>query len=221
MAAESPKTADALRRAYPALPSLLQAGGGDLLRGSTRRVLPKGAVVFTENTPCLGFPLVIRGSIRIYKVSPEGRELPLYRVGPGESCIISTVCLLGRLDYDARAEVEEETEVAIVSPPRFEELLGDARFRTFVFALFSRRIADLMMLVDALAFKRLDQRLALILATGPRPRRCTHQQIADELGTVREIASRVLKDFEREGLIRLGRGRIEVMDGPGLLARAR
>jgi CRP/FNR family transcriptional regulator len=78
-----------------------------------------------------------------------------------------------------------------------------------------------MVLVDALAFKRLDQRLALILARGAQSRRCTHQQIADELGTVREIASRVLKEFEREGLIRLGRGRIDILDAPGLLARAR
>ncbi len=211
----------ALQRVYPGLPLLPRSEVGELLRGAGRRILPKGASVFTENTPCVGFPLVIRGSIRIFKASPEGRELPLYRVGPGESCIISTVCLLGRLDYDARAEVEEETEVAILSPSRFEELLSEPAFRQFVFGLFSRRIADLMMLVDALAFKRLDQRLALILAKGAQPRRCTHQQIADELGTVREIASRVLKEFEREGLIRLGRGRIDILDAPGLLARSR
>lgn len=215
-----PGSIEALKGVYPSLPALMGAGGVDVLRGAVRRVLPKGALVFTENTPCFGFPLVLRGSIRIFKVSSEGRELPLYRVGPGESCIISTVCLLGRLDYEARAEVEEETEVAILSPARFEELLGEPAFRAFVFGLFSRRLADLMMLVDALAFKRLDQRLALVLAQGPRPRRCTHQQIADELGTVREIASRVLKEFEREGLIRLGRGRIDIVDVPGLLARS-
>ena len=216
----APGSLGALQQAYPALPALLGKGGVDALRGAVRRVLPKGAVVFTENTPCFGFPLVIRGSIRIFKVSSEGRELPLYRVGPGESCIVSTVCLLGRLDYEARAELEEETEVAILSPKRFEELLNEGAFRAFVFGLFSRRLADLMMLVDALAFKRLDQRLALILARGPNPRRCTHQQLADELGTVREIASRVLKEFEREGLIRLGRNRIDVLDAPGLLAKS-
>lgn len=212
---------DALEAVYPGLPLMSRGGVADVLRGSPRRVLPKGAAVFNENTPCVGFPLVIRGSIRIFKVSPEGRELPLYRVGPGESCIISTVCLLGRLDYDARAEVEEETEVAILGPALFEELLSEPTFRRFVFGLFSRRIADLMMLVDALAFKRLDQRLALILAKGGQVRRCTHQQIADELGTVREIASRVLKEFERAGLIRLGRGRIDVLDARGLLERSR
>lgn len=209
---------DALEAAYPGLP---RGDAADILRGSPRRVLPKGAGVFNETTPCLGFPLVLRGSIRIFKVSEGGRELPLYRVGPGESCIISTVCLLGRLDYDARAEVEEETEVAILSPGRFEELLAEPSFRRFVFGLFSRRIADLMMLVDALAFRRLDQRLALILAKGATVRRSTHQQIADELGTVREIASRVLKEFERAGLIRLGRGRIDILDARGLLERSR
>lgn len=185
-----------------------------------RVVLPRGSTVFGEGARCIGFPLVLRGSIRVFKRSDEGRELPLYRVGPGESCVISTVCLVGQMDYDARAEAEEDTEVAILSPAGFARLLGDPSFRRFVFGLFSRRIADLMVLVDALAFKRLDQRLALILSRGPSPRRATHQQIADELGTVREIASRVLKEFEKAGLLKLGRGRIDILDRVGLTARA-
>jgi CRP/FNR family transcriptional regulator len=201
---------------YPGLAPLDPEARDDLARSAVRRVLPKGTLIFTEGTPCIGFPLVLRGSIRVFKVSAAGRELPLYRVGPGESCIISTVCLVGQVAYEARAKAEEETEVAIVTPAHFSRLLGDASFQRFVFALFARRLADLMLLVDALAFKRLDQRLALLLATGPRARRVTHQAIADELGTVREIASRLLKEFERAGLLTLRRGRIDVLDPEGL-----
>jgi CRP/FNR family transcriptional regulator len=205
-----------VEKRYPGLAPLNAEVREDVARNATRRVLPRGTLIFTEETPCVGFPLVLRGSIRVFKVSATGRELPLYRVGPGESCIISTVCLIGKIAYEARAEAETETEVAVLTPAQFSRLLGDASFQRFVFALFSRRLSDLMILVDALAFKRLDQRLALLLATGPRTRRVTHQAIADELGTVREIASRLLKEFERAGLLRLGRGRIEVLDADGL-----
>jgi CRP/FNR family transcriptional regulator len=179
-------------------------------------VLPPGTLIFTEGTPCIGFPLVLSGSIRVFKVSASGRELPLYRVNPGESCLISTVCLVGAIAYEARAEAETETRVAVVAPAHFSRLLANVSFQRFVFALFSRRLSDLMILVDALAFKRLDQRLALLLATGPGIRRATHQAIADELGTVREIASRLLKEFEKAGLVALRRGRIDVLDADGL-----
>jgi CRP/FNR family transcriptional regulator len=201
---------------YPGLAPLDPETREDIDRHAIRRILPKGTLIFTEGRPCIGFPLVLRGSIRVFKVSTGGRELPLYRVGPGESCIISTVCLVGQVGYDARAEAEEETEVAVMTPAHFSRLLGDASFQRFVFGLFSRRLSDLMILVDALAFKRLDQRLALLLATGPRTRRATHQAIADELGTVREIASRLLKEFERAGLLGLKRGRIDILNPEGL-----
>lgn len=215
------KTTALIESLYPSLSPLAPATRAEISRRAVRKTLQKGAQVFADDAPCLGFPFVLSGSIRVFKRSLEGRELPLYRVGPGESCVISTVCLMGRMGYDARAEAEDETEVAILRPDHFAELMGEASFQRFVFGLFSRRLADLMILVDALAFKRLDQRLAIVLANGPSLRRTTHQQIADELGTVREIASRILGEFEREGLLRLGRGRIEILDTARLRARGR
>lgn len=210
-----------LRRGYPGLAGLTPEVTRAVTEAAVVKRLEAGSRVFEDGAPCMGFPLVLSGSIRVFKRSAEGRELPLYRVGPGESCILSTVCLLGSLSYDARAEAEEATEVAVLPPAAFGRLLETPGFREFVFRLFSKRLADLMALVDALAFKRLDQRLALLLADGPASRRATHQQIADELGTVREIASRLLKELEREGLVRLGRNRIEVLDAEGLEARGR
>lgn len=197
---------------YPGLMPLDPEVREDIRENAVRRVLPRGTLIFTEGTPCIGFPLVLSGSIRVFKVSAAGRELPLYRVNPGESCLISTVCLVGQIAYEARAEAEEETRVAVVTPAHFSRLLANPSFQRFVFALFARRLSDLMILVDALAFKRLDQRMALLLATGPRVRRATHQAIADELGTVREIASRLLKEFEKAGLVELKRGRIEILN---------
>lgn len=208
--------AEQIEARYPGLAPLDRAAREAMAAQATRHIFPRGTELFAEGASCIGFPFVLRGLIRVFKRSAEGREIPLYRVGPGESCIISTVCLVGDVGYDARAEAEEETEVAILTPAQFNLALENPSFRRFVFGLFSRRITDLMALVEALAFKRLDQRLALILAQGPNPCKTTHQRVADELGTVREIASRLLKEFEKAGLVRLGRGRIDIVNRGGL-----
>ena len=96
--------------------------------------VPAGAIVFDEHQPCRGFPFVLAGSIRVAKLSASGRELPLYRVVAGESCIISSSCLLGHADYNARGVAEGPTTLALLPRPLFDEMLGEAVFRDFVFA---------------------------------------------------------------------------------------
>jgi CRP/FNR family transcriptional regulator len=172
---------------------------------------PAGAVVFDEAQACAGFPFVLEGSIRVVKSASNGRELPLYRVGPGETCIISSSCLLGDAAYNARGIAETDTQLALMPRPVFSEMLALGPFRDFVFHLFAERIADLMQLVEAVAFRKLDQRLAARLLGHGRLIRTTHQQLADDLGSVREMVSRLLKGFAEQGWVRLGREQIEIL----------
>lgn len=172
-----------------------------------------GQAVFAEAAQCSHFPLVLDGTIRVRKLSPQGKELLLYRVEPGESCILTSSCLLGARDYTASAVAE--TDVRVLAMPRalFLELLDRvAAFRIEVFELFAARMTDLMSLVDAVAFQKLDQRLANRLLGHGNVLQTSHLQLAQELGSVREIISRLLGEFAQHGALRLGRGRIEILD---------
>ncbi|MGB0126125.1 MAG: Crp/Fnr family transcriptional regulator [Rhodocyclaceae bacterium] len=184
-------------------------------RGQAIR-LPAGTEIFHEGQKCQGFPLVLAGGIRVSKSAPNGRELPLYRVAPGETCIITSSCLLAHTGYNARGTTDEETDMVLLPHDLFDTLLDHKPFRAFVFQLFAERIADLMHVVEEVAFRRLDQRLAALLLGKGKVVRATHQQLADDLGSVREIVSRLLKGFAAQGLVMLGREQIEILDPAGL-----
>ncbi|HEX5364266.1 MAG TPA: Crp/Fnr family transcriptional regulator [Gallionella sp.] len=202
---------------YPMLDGLPVAELDALLAGTNVMQLPAGTVIFDEDQPCQGFPLLLAGNVRVIKSSPNGRELQLYRVGAGESCILTSSCLLGHTPYHARGLVESDVRMVVLSPATFKKLVSTQEaFRNYIFALFSERLTDLMQLVSAVAFQKLDQRLAALLAGKPSPILTTHQALADELGSVREIVSRLLKNFAEQGWIRLGREQIEIVDIPAL-----
>jgi CRP/FNR family transcriptional regulator len=157
--------------------------------------------------------------VRVIKASPNGRELQLYRVDPGESCILTSSCLMGHTRYQARGEVEHDVEMVALPAPVFRQLVSSFEpFRDYIFSLFSERLTDMMQLVSAVAFQKLDQRLATLLLAKANPIRTTHQQLADELGSVREMVSRLLKQFSEQGWVRLGREQIEIAD-PAALKR--
>ncbi len=122
--------------------------------------VPAGAMLFDDRQACEGFPFVVEGTVRVSKCAPSGRELPLYRVGPGETCIISSSCLLGHEDYNARGVTESDTLLMLLPKAVFDEMMAERPFRDFVFHLFAERIADLMQLIEEVAFRKLDQRLA-------------------------------------------------------------
>jgi len=172
-----------------------------------------GQPLFEEGAPCSHFPLLVDGVIRALKCGADGHEILLYRLHPGESCVITTVALLGETDYPARATAE--TDLTLYGVPRdlfLELILKSTPFRLFVFEFLSLRMAHLMALIDDVAFRRLDQRLASRLLGHPEPIAVTHQMLADELGTTREVVSRTLETFQESGLLRLGRKRIEILD---------
>lgn len=176
---------------------------------------PAGAVLFDEESPCQAFPLLVDGTIRVSsKLGSNGRELQLYRVVPGEACIVTSSCLLGQVAYNARGVAETPIVAVALPQPVFSRLLSEHQpFRDYVFGLFAERIAELMQLVEAVAFQRFsDQRLATLLLGKGRVIHVTHQALADELGSVREIVSRLLKTFAEQGLVSLGREQIEIVD---------
>jgi CRP/FNR family transcriptional regulator, anaerobic regulatory protein len=178
--------------------------------------VPAGAVLFEEQAPCQGFPMVLSGEVRVARGSSAGRALELYRVGPGELCVVSASCLFGQHLLSANGVATLPTRLAVLSPPAFEACCEHEPFRRFVFGVFADRLADLMALAEAVAFQRLDQRLAGALLGHGDVLHASHQALADELGTVREMVTRLLRRFERSGWLSLGRERIELRDAAAL-----
>ena len=203
-----------LLKMYPALSDLNFDQIASLLRPEAILQIPGNTELFAENQPCRGFPLVLEGSIRVIKQAANGRELMLYRVKPGGSCIISSSCLLGKTQYNARGITETAIKLLVLPLPLFSSLIiQNPAFRDFVFHLYSERIANLMELVEEVAFTRLDQRLAKQLLSRPdNVLNITHQQLANELGSVREIISRLLKGFAAQGIVGLSREQIKILD---------
>jgi len=208
----------ALSTAFPDLKGL-SAALRDELEQIKPMTVPAGTVLFRDGDVCQGYVFVISGSVRVQKMDPEGREIVLYRVEDGQTCMLTTSCLLGGRKYPAEGVAEEETTLALLAPDRLDTLLADTDFRRFVLAMISERVADLMALIEDVAFGRMDVRLArrlLELDNGSGELRLTHQQLATELGTAREVVSRILKDFERRGLVQLKRGVVQ-LSSPAVL----
>ena len=183
--------------------------------------LKAGQPVFAPGSPCTNYLVVRAGSVRVATMTENGREVVLYRVGPGEACVLTTSCLLEGKDYDAYGFAETDVEAVAIAKPAFDSLLArSAAFRSFVFGQFGERLKELIALVQEVAERQVDRRLARFLAErgAGGPVLMTHQAIAAELGTAREVVSRLLKDFASRGLVTLERGRVEVADA-GALAK--
>ena len=209
---------------FPTLARASRATLEHIAEVGIHRKVPAGTVMFSEHSPCSGFPLILAGTVRVLQRYPNGRELQLYRVKPGESCLLSGSCLLGHTDYSAAGIAETNVELLVVPPAEFNALVAtDETFRSHVFALFSERLAGLMQVVEAIAYQKLDQRLAALLVNRDAESgeiRATHQALADELGSVREIVTRLLRSFEDRGWVDLGRERIRVVDRAALAGLA-
>lgn len=175
---------------------------------------PVGTIGYREGTPCGAYVMRLAGKSRVYKMSTSGREILLYRVSAGETCVITTTCLLGSSDYPASTIVEEPIKDVLIPATAFHQLMVDsAVFRKFVMTNYGALISDLIVLLDEVAFHSLDARLAKVLLDAKSSQITrTHQQIADELGTAREVVSRQLKRLELKGAVSLGRGQVEVIN---------
>jgi len=197
----------------------LEPHARDILAKSARIVeAPVGTIGYREGGACGAYVMRLAGQSRVYKMSSSGREILLYRVAAGETCVITTTCLLGNSNYPASTIVEEPIKDVIIPSVAFNQLMVDSKvFRTFVMTNYGALISDLIVLLDEVAFHSLDARLAkLLLDTGSATISRTHQLIADELGTAREVVSRQLKRFEQKGWVTLGRGHVELTNRPAL-----
>ena len=182
--------------------------------------LARGTRVFGHGQKPQNYLLLLEGDIRVSQTSDSGREIVLYRVLPGESCVLTTVCLLGGEDYQAEAVAETDIEAVVVPRTTFEDMITRSpAFRRFVFAAVSHRVTELFKLVDEVAFQRLDMRIAhklLELAGGRDELVITHQQLASELGTAREVISRQLHELQRRGWVMSGWGSVALRDRAAL-----
>ena len=182
--------------------------------------LPAGTTVFRDGDGCQNYMFVIEGAVRVQKMAENGREIVLYRVNAGEACVLTTSCLLSHQRYPAEGITENNLRAISIPVRLFDEgIAGSAGFRAFVFSSYGRRIADLILLVEDVAFGRMDIRLGQYLldsANDDGDIALTHQAMAAELGTAREVVSRQLKEFERRGWLKLGRGVISITDLPAL-----
>ena len=187
--------------------------------------IPVGHDVFVEGDRVNGIALLISGVVRVYKIGETGREITLYRFGTGQSCILSANAILNQKAFPAIATVEQEAEAVLIPADTFREWVRRYDlWRDFVFDLLSQRLSTVMAVVEEVAFRRMDARLASFLLDQARvqnPMRFTHQQVASELGTSREVISRLLEDFAERGLIRSSRGEIEVLNADEMEVRTR
>jgi CRP/FNR family transcriptional regulator, anaerobic regulatory protein len=193
----------------------LEAQAKEILAKYARTVeAPIGTIGYREGDSCGAYVMRLAGQSRVYKMSASGREILLYRVAAGETCVITTTCLLGHSDYPASTIVEEPIRDVIIPAAAFNQLMIDsAVFRRFVMTNYGALITDLILLLDEVAFHSLDARLAkLLLDAGDSTINRTHQLIADELGTAREVVSRQLKRFELKDWVKLGRGHVQITD---------
>jgi CRP/FNR family transcriptional regulator, anaerobic regulatory protein len=186
--------------------------------------LPAGTHVFEVGQHAQNMLLLLKGTVRVQQVSDTGREIFLYRVHAGESCILTTACMLADEDYAAEGIAETDIEAVAIPRPVFDDLTGRSTvFRTFVFRAYSRRIADLFALIDDIVFQRIDVRLAerLLQLAQDGAVHATHQALSVELGTAREVISRTLAEFQRRGWVETARGEIHIANRTGLEHLAR
>lgn len=205
---------------FPALQGVDDAAWREILSAARPLEAPAGTVLFRDGDACRNYLLLQEGSVRVHKVTESGREIVLYRVEAGQACVLTTACLLACEMYPAEGVAETDVRGVVIPMERFQDGLSRSDgFRSFVFAAYAKRISDLILLVEEVAFGRMDVRLAQCLlerAGQDGEVRRTHQELAVELGTAREVVSRQLKDFERRHWVVLSRGRISVVDRAAL-----
>ncbi len=201
---------------FPALARISDPGWIAILTHARVLRLEEGEFAYREQDDCDHFLLVTSGSIRVQKSSDNGNIITLYHLTPGESCELTTSCLLAGEPCAAEAIAEEPSTLAMIPEARFQEaLIRSPAFREYVFSRIGKGMSELVTLVEEVAFGQMDCRLArcLIDLSGNGDRICsTHQQLAEELGSAREVISRLLKKFERRQWVRLHRGMIEIID---------
>lgn len=214
------------------LPAVLKSGALSKLEGDAQALIARsmstvrlepGAPVFQQGDTASNYLLVKEGSVRVSVTTEQGREILLYRVEPGQTCVLTSACLLSGAEYDAGAVAESATEAVILPKPAFDELMATSpKFRQFVFSSYGERLHALIGLVQEITTRQVDRKLArhLLSVAEDRVVAATHQAIATELNTAREVVTRLLHDFAARGWVALSRGEVRLLDTKALTAYA-
>jgi CRP/FNR family transcriptional regulator len=210
---------DALLQAFGFFDEATESERRDIKAAVTAIHLEPGDVFLRQDEPSGEFALVQRGDIRVFKTAPNGREVTLYHVRAGQACLVNMVSVVLQREAIASAIVVDPTDALIVPGDIFRKLLTtNGTLQRFVFQTVAARLGDVMLLVEEVTVRRMDARLASWLLRVSAIQRdkvtipVTHDTLAIELGTAREVVSRLLKDFERRGAVRLLRGRVRLLD---------
>lgn len=207
-------------RHFPALAALPEDIGRSLAAQARILAVPAGQAVFGPGRSPENLLLLLEGIVRVQQTSDSGREIVLYRVEAGQSCVLTNACVLAHQDRSAEGIAETDLRAVAIPRAAFDDLLGrSAQFRSFVLTAYSQRISDLFRIIDEVAFGRIDMRLAdrlLALAREGDSVQATHQQLATELGTAREVISRQLTEFQKRGWIAQARGTVTLADRAAL-----
>jgi CRP/FNR family transcriptional regulator len=208
------------KNVLPELATIDAVGAGSFLDQAREVSLPAQTTVFRQGDSCSQYLLVLEGGVKVLTRALNGREIVLYRLGAGDSCVLTTSCLFGNSHYPAEGITESAVTALTIPAAAFQTALQDsAAFREFVFQSFSTHLASVISLVEEVAFGRLDSRLARYLldhCDAEQLLRTTHQALATELGSAREVISRLLKELELQGRVEIQRGSIRILDKAAL-----
>ena len=193
-----------------------------LEQSAVRRTVKKGTLLHNGDTDCQGLLLVEEGQLRAYILSEEGREVTIYRLFAMDLCLFSASCLMNSIQFDITIETEKDTSLWMIPPDVYKEVMEEsAAAANFTNEVMASRFSEVMWLMEQVLWKSFDKRLAAFLTEesileGTGELKITHEKIAAHLGTAREVVTRMLKYFQTEGLVRLSRGTVEVLDSEGL-----
>lgn len=192
----------------------------DFQREAYYAQIPAGREIFFPGDEVDAIALLVSGSVRVYKVGDTGREITLYRFIAGESCILTANAILNNQSFSAIASVEEDAEAIMIPAQSFKNWVNKYEiWREFLYNLLAQRLSSVLEIVDEVTFGRMDARIAMFLLERVNEQNSltiTHQEIADELGSSREVISRILGNLADKQLIQLGRGSIEILDSESL-----
>lgn len=209
---------------FPELPGLPPDLRRDLVERSRERHVAQGSVVFTPSAPVDALLILLSGMMRVQQVAQSGREIVLYRVHGGESCILTAACLITDATYAATGIAETDLDLMSLPKAAFDELMARSQaFRGLIFQAYAKRVMDLMQVVEEVAFRRIDIRLAghLVALSGSGGKiAVTQQHLSTELGTASEVISRQLGEFQRLGWVEIGRGHLRLRDRQALTTLA-
>ncbi len=205
---------------FPKLKKLNSPSWEKMLRYSKHVTLTRGEMVFKRGESCQNYLFILSGTVRVRKLSPDGHEITLYRLYTGQVCEITTTCLLANQIYQAEAVAETPVRAVLVPKHYFHEALaGSPEFREYVYSSLEQRVNVLLNFIEEVAFTPVEERLVKCLQESmnfDNEIRATHYELATNLGTAREVVSRLLKKMEREGILKLGRGKITVLQPEAL-----